>query len=147
MKIVIVRHGDPDYVNDSLTEKGFVEAKCLQERINGLNADEFYCSPLGRARRTCETAMENMNENVTVLDWLMEFPGEILDPQTGRTRIPWDLMPSYWTKNKDLYDKDKWINTPVMQSATTHTKYKEVCEKLDTFLAEHGYVRNDNNNT
>jgi len=147
MKIVFVRHGDPDYVNDTLTEKGLREAETLRERIENLGGDEFFCSPLGRAQKTCEIAMGNMNEEVITLDWLREFPGEILDPETKRTRIPWDLMPSYWTKNKDLYDKDEWINTPLMQSATTHIKYKEVCEKLDTFLAEHGYVRNSESNT
>ena len=36
MKIVIIRHGDPDYEKDSLTEKGWREAKLLAERISKL---------------------------------------------------------------------------------------------------------------
>ena len=31
MRILFVRHGDPDYVNDTLTEKGHREAACLAE--------------------------------------------------------------------------------------------------------------------
>ena len=33
MKIIFIRHGDPDYVNDSLTEKGIREAKLLAKRV------------------------------------------------------------------------------------------------------------------
>ena len=31
MKLIIVRHGDPDYENDTLTERGWKEAKALSE--------------------------------------------------------------------------------------------------------------------
>ena len=33
MRILIVRHGDPDYDHDSLTEKGFREAELLSEKL------------------------------------------------------------------------------------------------------------------
>ena len=33
MKILIIRHGDPDYENDTLTEKGHKEAEYLAERL------------------------------------------------------------------------------------------------------------------
>ena len=33
MKILIVRHGDPDYSIDSLTEKGWKEAEYLSEKL------------------------------------------------------------------------------------------------------------------
>ena len=50
MKLIFVRHGDPDYTLDSLTEKGWREAEILAERISSFDVDDFYCSPLGRAR-------------------------------------------------------------------------------------------------
>ena len=33
MRILIIRHGDPDYANDTLTEKGHKEAKLLAEKL------------------------------------------------------------------------------------------------------------------
>ena len=33
MKLIFIRHGDPDYKNDSLTEKGMIEAELLSERV------------------------------------------------------------------------------------------------------------------
>lgn len=48
MRIIFIRHGDPDYVNDSLTEKGVREAELLAKRVaKWENITQFYCSPLG----------------------------------------------------------------------------------------------------
>ena len=52
MRLIIVRHGDPDYERDSLTEKGWREAAFLADRISRLDVKDFYVSPLGRARDT-----------------------------------------------------------------------------------------------
>lgn len=43
-----MRHGDPDYANDSLTERGRKEVEALLKRAKNWNADRFYSSPLGR---------------------------------------------------------------------------------------------------
>ncbi len=49
MKLLIIRHGDPDYTIDSLTEKGHREAEMLAERIAPMDIAAYYVSPLGRA--------------------------------------------------------------------------------------------------
>ena len=41
MKLLIIRHGDPDYSIDSLTEKGWKEARFLAERIAKLDVAKF----------------------------------------------------------------------------------------------------------
>ena len=50
MRLLIIRHGDPDYEQDSLTPKGWCEAELLSERISKMNIKDFYVSPLGRAK-------------------------------------------------------------------------------------------------
>ena len=52
MKILIVRHADPDYSVDSLTKKGWREAEYLAERLSKLKVKDFFVSPLGRAKDT-----------------------------------------------------------------------------------------------
>ena len=52
MKLLIIRHGDPDYSIDSLTEKGRIEAELLKRRLVKQDIKDFYCSPLGRAKAT-----------------------------------------------------------------------------------------------
>ena len=50
MRLMIVRHGDPDYSIDSLTPKGWKEAELLADRLCKLDVKAFYVSPLGRAK-------------------------------------------------------------------------------------------------
>ena len=52
MRLMIVRHGDPDYEKDSLTEKGWREAGLLAHKLSVLDVKAFYVSPLGRAKAT-----------------------------------------------------------------------------------------------
>ena len=40
MRILVIRHGDPDYAHDSLTEKGFREVNLLAEKLNGVQESE-----------------------------------------------------------------------------------------------------------
>ena len=41
MKLLIVRHGDPDYSIDSLTEKGWREAEYLSEKLINMEVTNF----------------------------------------------------------------------------------------------------------
>ena len=36
MRILLIRHGDPDYENDALTEAGRKEAEALSERMKSI---------------------------------------------------------------------------------------------------------------
>ena len=40
MRILLIRHGDPDYENDTLTEKGCREAELLAKRALSLHMEE-----------------------------------------------------------------------------------------------------------
>ena len=44
MKIIFIRHGEPDYSIDSLTEKGWKEAYALADRIQKWDVKDFYVS-------------------------------------------------------------------------------------------------------
>ncbi len=144
MKIVFVRHGDPDYVNDTLTEKGEREAQILADRMKNYKDAEFFVSPLGRARKTAQYTEEKIGVKCEVLDFLEEFSGFVLDPKTNKPRIPWDQMPSYWTADERFYDKNEWLKTDLMKSGNVEEIYKDVCAKFDKLLADHGYCREGN---
>ena len=44
MRILMVRHGDPDYIHDLLTEQGREEADILATRLAKENIKDFYVS-------------------------------------------------------------------------------------------------------
>ena len=41
MKILIIRHGEPDYSIDSLTEKGWRETEILADRLEKADVRDF----------------------------------------------------------------------------------------------------------
>ena len=41
MRLIFIRHAEPDYEHDSLTEKGWREAKLLARRTKDWQVDEF----------------------------------------------------------------------------------------------------------
>ena len=101
MKLLIVRHGDPDYAKDSLTEKGWREARYLSERLIKMGIDDFYVSPLGRARATASFTLDRLGQTAEVKDWLQEFPARIQEPsRPGEQKIAWDWLPEDWTKEE-----------------------------------------------
>ena len=54
MKLIFIRHAEPDYEKDSLTPKGFREAELLAKRVASWGIKDIYCSPLGRAKATAK---------------------------------------------------------------------------------------------
>ena len=144
MKLILIRHGDPDYVHDTLTEKGVREAKLLAERVAKWDVKEFYCSPLGRAQATASYSLEKINRTAITKEWMQEFYYRIKDIHTGNDRIPWDFMPRDWTADPLLYEKDHWTESALMGHGKLASPYKAVCDGLDALLAEHGYCRKDN---
>ena len=79
MRLLFIRHGDPDYERDGLTETGRKEAELLVPRILKENVTDFYVSPLGRARDTAAYTLRKMNREAEVLLWLKEFSGSFPD--------------------------------------------------------------------
>lgn len=141
MRLLIIRHADPDYAADSLTEQGWKEAALLAERMAKEPIDAFYLSPLGRARDTASLTLRRVNRTAETLDWLREFSPRMTDPDTGRDRVIWDWLPERWTREPAYYDRERWPHTPAMEAAGVPAEYARVCAGLDALLARHGYER------
>lgn len=142
MKLVIVRHGDPDYVKDSLTPTGWKEAALLAEDLADLPAQAYYVSPLGRARDTASCTMEKLGKEPIVLDWLQEFPPRIVRPdQPEKKNICWDWLPQDWMADERFFTEDHWFEHDAMAAGHVKEAYDHVIASFDALLAEHGYVR------
>ena len=106
MKLVIVRHGDPDYTIDSLTEKGWREARYLAQKLSKLEIKDFYVSPLGRAKDTASCTLKKMNRTATECDWLQEYDELIGRPDEADYKIiTWDWLPQDWTDGENAADR------------------------------------------
>lgn len=157
MRILMIRHGDPDYEHDTLTEKGHREAALLAETADRLNLGTCYMSPLGRAQHTAAYSLQKTGKTAKVLDWLREFPvlvdinqsAELCSayPDTPvengkyRNRIAWDMVPSYLSAHTEYWTVDGWRNSEVARCSDMALVYDSLVKNLDEFLAEAGYVR------
>ncbi len=145
MQILIIRHGDPDYSIDSLTEKGWKEAELLADRLSKLDIKEFYVSPLGRAKDTASLTLKKMKREAVELSWLQEFfRADIARPDSEDRTIVWDWLPQDWTKEEKYYDKLNWTDTPIMRDSAVAQEYQWVADGLDGLLAGYGYIREGN---
>lgn len=141
MKLVIIRHGDPFYEIDSLTETGWNEAKLLSERISKLDVKAFYVSPMGRAQDTALHTLRKMGRAAETLNWLREFSPRITHHWAKRPSCIWDWRPEDWTNEPLFYDPDNWYKVPIFEEAGVEAEYKWVTQGFDELLAKHGYVR------
>ena len=161
MRLLFIRHGDPDYEKDTLTEKGVREAICLANHIKDFHIDEAYVSPLGRARRTAEYSLNKLGMSAETLDWLREFPA-VIDPNVSREahlaypnelwrepdsdryrqRIVWDVMPAYYGAHPELFEREGWRTSQLVQESNMVEIYDHVKENFLNFLTGHGYRKN-----
>ena len=143
MRILIIRHGDPDYVNDTLTEKGHREAKLLAEKLGKEKIDYIYSSPLGRAKHTCDYTAKALGKEkeIVIKDWLQEFGCPLTLPSGRERGIPWDMLPGEWKDNPKMYDYQDWYKQDFYETAGMERRYRHVIDGLDGVLKEHGYTR------
>ena len=141
MKLLFIRHGDPDYSIDSLTPTGWEEAELAALRLEKMDIKAFYCSPLGRARDTAKPTLEKLGRQAQILPWLREFPVLIHRPDQDKPKVAWDWLPQDWTADKRFYDRDHWTENERFQEAGVGREAAAVGAELDALLARHGYVR------
>lgn len=144
MEILIVRHAEPNYEIDSLTEKGWREAELLSRKLEKMDIAAFYCSPKGRAKDTAKPTLEKMNREMKILEWLREFRSPIDYPHTDLSTRCWDLRPMDWVNTKAYDSRDEWYKEPLMQSGNVGEEYQWVASGLDELLGSHGYVHEGN---
>ena len=135
MKLLIVRHADPDYSIDSLTPTGWKEAALLAERLSRLEIAAFYVSPLGRAKDTASLTLKKMGRSATECPWLREFSAPIHKPGAEGESIPWDWLPADWTAEPRFFDRDAWLERQGLKvlrysNRDVNQNFQGVCEDI-----------------
>lgn len=157
MRLIFVRHGDPDYTIDSLTEKGHREAALLAEYLADWDLGDVYMSPLGRAKDTAGYTLRKKGLKAEIKDWLQEFPvkmdmnlsedlkkgfeHEYLEDGTLAPRITWDMLPGYLSEHPEYLDRMAWRQSEVARCSDMVELYDAVTKQFDELLAGYGYVR------
>ena len=139
MRILLIRHAEPDYSVDSLTPRGRVEAELLSRRMIRYDIRDFYVSPLGRARDTAEYTLSKLGRTAEVLPWLAEFRGRCTDPETGTLHLPWDFPPRFWSSLPGAYDIARWADASLFRDTDVSTVWQETVAGTKELLARYGF--------
>ena len=141
MRIIFVRHGEPDYGWDCLTERGRIQAEAAAERLRDEGIEEIFSSPLGRAAETAAAASEVLGLPVRTLDWMRELHWGSADgtpiPVDGH---PWDLADLLAEEGADLTDP-LWREHPYFRGNVVTGEADCVARKTDEWLLTLGYAR------
>jgi len=137
LRLLIVRHGAPDYEKDTLTEQGWKEAELLAPHLVRMKPDHICLSIYGRAQDTAKKTLELTGIVPEVFDWLCEFDAPMLPP-FDKTR--WHSDPKVWTSDPQWRSAD-WKESSVFRDSEFLRIYEQDRACLDAYLARHGYVR------
>ncbi|MBQ7371650.1 MAG: histidine phosphatase family protein [Blautia sp.] len=159
MRLLFIRHGDPDYEHDTLTEKGHREAKLLSCMASDLRLGTVYQSPLGRAQVTASYSLEETGLTAKTCSWLREFPAAVdinrspelqyaypdckKEGEIFRPRIVWDMLPGYWTTHPEYLDRTAWRTSEAARCSNLTETYDSVKKEFLELLAAHGYRKGE----
>lgn len=129
MRLHIVRHADPDYVHDTITDFGHEEAKLLSGRMKAFPLTEIYASPKGRAQATAKYTADALGLPVTTLEWLRElsvltmpFDAEGLCKEPVIWNLPPDFLKKVQVKDDDLGARTGLFPQPLTENELTFVK-------------------------
>ncbi len=137
MRIIFVRHGEPDYANDCLTETGRQQAAAAAERLLGEGISVIYSSPNGRAGETAAYTARRLNLPVKVLPYMHEISwgGEEI-PENGH---PWTLASRMIDEENFDFSSRDWRKHPYFASNRALEYDDMICGEIDALLLSHGY--------
>lgn len=142
MRLFIIRHGDPDYANDTLTTAGHREAAALARRMQRLAPDRLYSSPLGRAQATARHTADLLAMPVQTEPWTAELDWQIEQPVLGRSAA-WDTHGHTIRAIEPSPTRCNWHTHEPLDDPRFRDGFVKVGQASDAFLARHGYVRED----
>ena len=149
MRLIFVRHGEPDYQNDCLTANGKVQAKAVVKRLKDEDIKAIYSSPMGRARETASYTADDHKLEVQVLDFMHEIDWG--DKADSSLKIPYEGHP--WTiayrvltdaSGETELSISNWAEHPFFRDNRCMTFYDKISENFDEFLSKYGLARRNN---
>ena len=109
MLLYIVRHGHPDYVTDSLTDRGWLQAEAVGKRLAKTGIDQVYSSPMGRAKQTAEPTCRLLDLPCHIEPWSHEVQEERLTEEPyGKPTSVTMVQNTYYRENGGIdlpYDR------------------------------------------
>ena len=144
MLLYIIRHGDPIYDPDSLTEKGRRQAEAVGRRLAARHFDRVYASANKRAQQTAQPFCELAGIPFQVEEWTSEslaWRDLSVETDQGRTWAFTSVPNTAFRREESLRAGDEWYKLPEFAAIEGEAAYGRIIAASDEFLARQGYVR------
>lgn len=144
MRLYIIRHADPDYENNTITEDGHKEAQSLAKRLAAHGLDKIYCSPLGRAIETAKYTADLLGLEYNIEEWTRE-----LWPELAIDESPWgkifaiDIPGEVYRDEENLNTANSWYDCKYLVDNNAKDVFEKLKNDSDEFLKRLGYERVD----
>ena len=145
MRIIFVRHGHPDYINDCLTPLGHKQAEQAALRLKDEGIDQIFSSPFGRAYETALHTAKLISKDVTKVDFMREIKWGSSDGKAiYRDGHPWDTSLYAISKGYSLMD-ESWTKNENFGNNVVFEEVQRVASHSDQWLETLGYKREGTN--
>ncbi len=146
MLLHIIRHGDPNYETDSLTERGRAEADAVALRLAQRPISQVWSSSMGRAQQTAAPTAAALGLQVQVVDWARELSSPRVDDGRGNHgMVFWNVAGEYVRSGQ--VDPEAWDDFEMYSNPEDldlqRSEVNRVLEGSDGFLAGLGLTRQD----
>lgn len=147
MLLYVVRHGDPIYETDTLTERGRLQAEALGKRLHRSGIDRIFSSPMGRARETAAPACRLLGLPCEIEDWAHEIGIERKTTyKTGELHSISIFSSDEFRSEGDIdLDYEGAYTSKVIVGTQMKQKVAEIERAGDLFLEKLGYKREGEN--
>ena len=137
MRIIFVRHGEPDYERDCLTPLGRLQAVAAAGRLEKEGITEIYTSPNGRAAETAACTAARLGLPVRTLEYMHEISwGGKGIPENGH---PWTLSDRMISEENFCFFREDWREHPYFKGNAATEYFGRISAAFDSFLLEQGY--------
>lgn len=144
MLFIYIRHGEPIYDPDGLTEFGKLQAEAVAEYLALEGVDKVFSSTSNRAIQTALPTAKRLNKDITYLDFANEkhvWQNLTINTSSGRNWL--------FQTNKiiDLFHTEeiidlgfKWHQHPEFVNESYEYEMDRIQQKSDQFFADLGYL-------
>ena len=142
MRLIFVRHGEPNYDLDCLTELGHKQAKIAAKRLLNEGIEKIFSSPLGRAYQTAQAFSEASGlKQIEIVDFMREIRYGLEDALYIDDKYnPWEIANLMMEKGGNLQEPN-WEVFPGFQENTATIDVKKIMAESDKWLESLGYKR------
>lgn len=141
MLLYVVRHGEPDYVTDTLLERGKLQAEAVGKRLVRAGITQIYSSPMGRAKETAAPACRMLNLPCHIEEWAKEIEQEVKSPYPDGVLKSVSLLNNIEFRKDGRMDLlyDQGFDCPGINQSHMKEAVEYITENGRDFLTRLGY--------